>query len=101
VEAGWDGVEAPSQAKGKLPGVWEMAVVYEIRVREHLDNCWAKRFDDFCITHEEDGTTVLVGPVRDQAALHGLLWRVRDLGLTLVSVNQTEEETREMETLHE
>jgi len=70
-----------------------MAVVYEIRVREHLDDCWANRFDGFFITHEEDGTTALVGPVRDQAALHGLLWRVRDLGLTLVSVNRMEEET--------
>jgi cell division septation protein DedD len=70
-----------------------MAAVYEIRVREHLDNCWAHRFDGFFITHEEDGTTVLIGPVRDQAALHGLLCRVRDLGLTLVSVNRTEEKT--------
>ena len=66
-----------------------MAKVYEIRVREHLDTCWVNRFDGFIITYEEDGTTVLTGPIVDQAALHGLLMKVRDLGLTLLSVNQT------------
>jgi hypothetical protein len=70
-----------------------MADVYEIRVREHLDERWARRFDDLTLSHDADGATVLVGFVRDQAALHGLLARVRDLGLTLVSVNRTEEET--------
>jgi hypothetical protein len=65
-----------------------MAEVYEIRVREHLDNCWANRFDGFLIQREEDGTTALVGPVADQAALHGLLMKVRDLGLTLLSVHR-------------
>jgi hypothetical protein len=69
-----------------------MAEVYKIRVREHLDDRWANRFDGLFITHEEDGTTALVGPVRDQAALHGLLCRVRDLGLTLLAVNRTEED---------
>jgi hypothetical protein len=68
--------------------VWEVTEVYQIRVREHLDTCWADRFDDFSITREEDGTTVLTGPVPDQAALHGLLMKMRDLGLTLLSVNQ-------------
>jgi hypothetical protein len=65
-----------------------MAEVYEIRVREHLDNCWANRFDDFLITHEENGTTALIGPVADQAAVHGLLMKVRNLGLTLLSVHR-------------
>ena len=65
-----------------------MAGVYEIRVREHLDNCWADRFDGFLITREQDGTTVLTGPVVDQAALHGRLMKIRDLGLTLLSVKQ-------------
>jgi len=65
-----------------------MVEVYEIRVREHLDNCWANRFDDFLITNEENGTTALTGPVADQAALHGLLMKVRDLGLTLLSVHR-------------
>jgi hypothetical protein len=65
-----------------------MADVYEIRVREHLDDCWAKRFDDLALSHDADGATVLVGFVRDQAALHGLLMKVRDLGLTLLSVDR-------------
>jgi cell division septation protein DedD len=88
MEAVSDAVEASSRAKEKPPGVWKMALVYEIRVREHLDNCRANRFEGFFITHEEDGTTALAGPVADQAALHGLLMKVRDLGLTLLSVNQ-------------
>lgn len=61
--------------------------VYQIRVKGHLDNSWSEWFEDFSLTHEEDGTTVLTGPVADQPALHGLLVRVRDLGLPLVSVN--------------
>jgi hypothetical protein len=65
-----------------------MADVYEIRVREHLDDRWAKRFDDLTLSHDADGATVLVGCVRDQAALHGLLMKVRDLGLTLLSVDR-------------
>jgi hypothetical protein len=71
-----------------------MTDIYEIRVQERLDDGWANRFDDFCITHEDDGTTLLVGSVRDQAALHGLLAKVRDLGLTLLSVIRTEPEQR-------
>ena len=60
--------------------------LYEIRVRGHLDAHRAKRFDSLTITLEEDGDTLLTGPVIDQAALHGLLKKVRDLGLSLVSV---------------
>jgi hypothetical protein len=63
-----------------------MGNAYEIRLKETLDDRWARRFDEWRISHDDDGTTVLVGPVRDQAALHGLLGRVRDLGLTLLSV---------------
>jgi hypothetical protein len=88
VEAVQKAIETPSQAKERLPGMKEMAEVYEIRIREHLDNCWANRFDGFLITYEEDGTTALAGPVADQAALHGLLTKVRNLGLTLLSVNR-------------
>jgi hypothetical protein len=66
-----------------------MAELYRIRLREHVDSCWADRFDGFHVIYEDGGTTLLVGPVADQAALHGLLARVRDLGLTLLSVNQT------------
>ncbi len=59
---------------------------YEIRLKGHLDARWAGWFDGLTLTHESDGTTVIQGPVVDQAALHGLLQRVRDLGLPLVSV---------------
>jgi hypothetical protein len=59
---------------------------YEIRVEGHLDTRRAAWFDGLTLTHETDGTTVLHGPVVDQAALHGLLQKVRDLGVPLVSV---------------
>ena len=64
--------------------------VYQIRVRNHLDTQWTDWFSGMSITLEEDGVTVLTGPVADQAALHGLLKKVRDLGLPLISVNQVE-----------
>lgn len=59
---------------------------YRIRIQGHLDQRWASWFDGLSLTHDEDGTTVLEGPVTDQAALHGLLGKVRDMGLPLVSV---------------
>ena len=65
-----------------------MTHFYEIRIAEHLDAHWADWFDGMSITLEEDGTTLLSGPVPDQPALYGLLRKVRDLGLPLVSVNQ-------------
>lgn len=66
--------------------------VYEIRIGGALDNHWAGWFEGLTMTSKEDGTTVLVGPVTDQAALHGLLAKVRDLGLPLLSVNRIEPE---------
>jgi hypothetical protein len=60
---------------------------YEIRVRGHLDARWANQFEGLIIRLEEDGDTLLSGPVVDQAALHGVLKKVRDLGLSLLSVN--------------
>ena len=62
-------------------------VHYEVRVRGHLDAHWAERFDGLTLTHEGDGTSALVGPLADQATLYGLLDRLRNLGLSLVSVN--------------
>ncbi len=59
---------------------------YRIRVRGQLDQGWATYFAGLELTHRRDGTTQLRGPVADQAALHGLLQRVRDLGLPLLSV---------------
>lgn len=61
--------------------------VYQIRVRSHLGSDWTDWFEGLTITLEEDGDTLLTGPVVDQAALHGLLKKVRDVGLSLVSVN--------------
>jgi hypothetical protein len=66
------------------------AVIYEIRLRGHLDSQWTDWFGGLTITLEEDGDTLLTGPVIDQAALHGLLKKVRDLGMPLVSVIQVQ-----------
>jgi len=63
---------------------------YEIRLKGHLDARWANWFEGLSFTHESDGTTTLSGPVVDQAALYGLLRKVRDLGLPLVSVIQVD-----------
>jgi hypothetical protein len=59
---------------------------YEIRLKGHLDRRWAAWFDGLSLTHQSDGTTVIHGPIADQAPLHGLLQKVRDVGLPLVSV---------------
>lgn len=61
--------------------------IYQIRLAGHLDYQWTEWFGGLAITLEEDGDTLLTGPVVDQAALHGLLKKVRDLGMALVSVN--------------
>jgi hypothetical protein len=63
---------------------------YEIRIKGHLDTRWAAWFDGLSLTHHRDGTTVIQGTVADQAALHGLLQKLRDLGLPLLSVSQAE-----------
>ncbi len=60
--------------------------VYRIRIKGHLDSHWSEWFDGLTITNEPNGESVLAGPIADQAALHGILAKVRDLGLTLVSV---------------
>jgi hypothetical protein len=68
----------------------EQGVVYQIRIKGHLGSQWTDWFGGLTITLEEDGDTLLTGPVVDQAALHGLLKKVRDLGLPLLSVNRLE-----------
>ncbi len=64
-----------------------MAEVYHIHVQGHLDESLSAWFDGFRITNETNGTAVLIGSIVDQAALHGVLLKVRDLGLPLVAVN--------------
>ncbi len=73
-----------------LPAYHNESGLYEIRIKGHLDNRWADWFEGLTITLEEDGNTLLTGPVIDQAALHGLLKKVRDLGMPLVSVSPIE-----------
>jgi hypothetical protein len=63
---------------------------YELRIGGHLDEHWSTWFDNLAIIHENDGTTTLRGAVADQAELHGLLARVRDLGATLISVTPSD-----------
>ena len=65
-------------------------VIYQIRIKGHLGREWTDWFEGLTITLEEDGDTLLTGPVVDQAALHGLLKKVRDLGMPLVSVRPLE-----------
>jgi hypothetical protein len=65
--------------------------VYQIRIGGQLGPHWAGWFDGLAITWEDSGDTVLTGPVADQAALHGVLRKVRDLGLPLLAVNRVEQ----------
>ncbi|MBN9389049.1 MAG: hypothetical protein J0I20_13565 [Chloroflexi bacterium] len=67
-----------------------LPVIYQIRIKGHLGLQWKDRFDGLNITLEDNGDTLLTGPLGDQAALHGLLKKVRDLGLPLLSVNPIE-----------
>ena len=60
---------------------------YQIRLKGHLNESWNDWFDGLIFNHENDGTTTLTGEIIDQAALHGLLKKVRDLGMPLISVN--------------
>ena len=64
--------------------------VYKIRIKGYLGNQWSDWFDGLMITHEEDGNTLLSGPVVDDSALHGLLKKVRNLGMPLLLVNRVE-----------
>ena len=70
---------------------------YEIILEGHLSNEWSSWFDGFTITLDPSGRTILVGPVTDQAALHGVLKKIRDLGIPLISVNRLDpdEDARE------
>jgi len=80
---GTDNVKRPHAKTG--PG---QPIVYQIRMEGHLDTQWTDWFSSLSITLEENGDTLLTGPVADQAALFGLLKKIRDLGLPLVSLNR-------------
>jgi hypothetical protein len=61
-------------------------MIYQIRIKGHLGSEWTDWFEGLTITREDNGDTLLTGPVVDQAALHGLLKKIRDLGMTLISI---------------
>lgn len=69
--------------------------MYEIRLQGQLDQRWSDWFEGLTLTIQSDGTTSLTGPVADQAALHGLLRRIGDLGVTLISVNELDKESQQ------
>ena len=68
----------------------DQPMLYQIRIKGHLDRRWTEWFGGLTITLEDNGETLLTGQVADQAALHGLLRKVRDLGLPLISVKRVE-----------
>jgi hypothetical protein len=78
-----------SEIQASTEGRYEPGL-YEIRIKGHLDDRWRDWFDGLTITLEDSGYTVLTGPVTDQSALHGLLKKIRDLGMPLVSVRPLE-----------
>jgi len=69
-----------------MPNAPDAPMSYELRLEGHLDQHWSSWFGDLALIHENDGSTTLRGAVADQSELHGLLGKVRDLGLTLISV---------------
>jgi hypothetical protein len=73
---------------------------YEIRLKGHLDSRWAAWFDGLSLSTADDGTTALRGPVVDQAALHGVLQKVRATGLPLISVTQLDPDQPLASTTH-
>jgi hypothetical protein len=74
--------------RGRLPAS------YHLRIEGHLDQYWAQWFGELTLTQESDGTTSLTGVISDQAELHGMLSKIRDLGVTLISVALVEPSTR-------
>jgi len=82
----------------ELPSDPDQPTIYQIRVKSHLSLDWGDWFDGLMITLEENGDTLLTGLVTDQAALHGLLKKVRDLGMSLVSVNPVQDIEADLDT---
>ena len=67
--------------------------MYAIKLKGYLDDHWSEWFEEFAMAHDEAGNTILTGSIPDQAALHGLLMRIRDLGLPLLAVERIEEDS--------
>ena len=67
-----------------------MSDIYQIRVKGHLDSRWSEWLEGLTVSHEPNGETLIIGPVVDQPALHGLLKRIRDLGVPLVLVQKVD-----------
>lgn len=84
----YNGARAIGRFRTKSDAV--QPVIYRIRIEGHLDTQWADWFSNFTVTPEANGETLLTGPVVDQAELFGLLKKVRDLGMPLISVNRVE-----------
>jgi hypothetical protein len=76
------------------PGAQSIGM-YAIRIKGHLDQRWVDWFDGLSFTHDSDGTTLLAGMLADQAALHGVLNKIRDLGLPIISVQTLSTEDKE------
>jgi hypothetical protein len=74
-----------TDSSNRRPDEFEL---HEIRVQGHLDKRWSDWLEGLTVTHESDGTTILAGPLADQAALHGVLSKLRDLALPIVSVRR-------------
>jgi hypothetical protein len=91
----YDNTGNDKQSRTKIDPDRSMA--YQIRIEGHLDDQWADWFSGLAITLEEDGNTLLTGPVADQAALFGLLKKVRDLGMPLISLNRIEPDKSDIE----
>lgn len=73
-------------------------MIYQIRIKGHLDEQWTDWFSGLTITLEESGYSLLTGPITDQAALFGLLRRVSDLGMKLISFNQVDTDNQQIST---
>jgi hypothetical protein len=71
-------------------------MIYQIKIKGHLDNDWSDWFEGLTITPVEGGDTLLSGPICDDAALHGLLKKIRDLGMPLISVNRIESDQADL-----
>jgi hypothetical protein len=84
-------VQGISRENKRIP-LSDQPSVFQIRIKGHLGRQWADWFDGMAITLEDDGDTLLTGPVADQATLHGLIKKVRDLGMTLVSINSVSDQ---------